>query len=430
MFSRVSSLKANDVEKMHDEPVRIAILLASPFTQDIFRRIGMPYLAETFDVTIIDCALWVRVGAAELSYQRYDYQQLVSVSGEVDFEEKIKRHRPKYAIDFIGKGNYTKRIQNILRRAGTKYVAHRIAPSPIPNRLMGSSSTSVAQSLAIFRRGYSWMRRAIRDENPLPPDVALLAGSKSYDYWTSSSSTILWTASFDYFTLKQIQRTRQMGHGIGRPHEGRFALFIDDCLSLSMDYQMTGKCRPIESEEYFRLLLQALGNIEHSLSIPVVIAAHPDGKEIPNYPSLFGNRPVYFDSTGELALDCEVTLTHYSTAVAYPVLLRKPIVLMNTSRLKYTYQGDAINNLSGLLKCPVLSMEKSASDCSRIMVNPIVPDCTAYENYEKSYITTVSNSDTNPLHPFVKFVTGLESTHSSAVGVSGAAPVRNGMSPR
>jgi hypothetical protein len=390
--------------RMNDQPIRIAILLGSPLTENIFARIGMPYLAETFEVTIIDCALWVRVGMAGLNYQKYHYQDLVTVRTESEFEAAIDSLRPMFAIDFVGKGSYTRRIQNVLKRANTKYVAPRLAPVPLPNRQLGASLASWAHALAIGRRVYYWVLRGIRNENPLPPDIALLAGSQANDYWTASSQTILWTDSFDYFTLKELQRIRQIGQGRPRIHDGRFVLFIDDCLSLSMDYQITGQPRPIEPDEYFKLLLQVLNNIERSLSLPVVIAAHPNGKEVHDYASLFGNRAVYFDATAELALDCELVLTHCSTAVAYPVLLRKPIVALNTARLRKTGTSDHIDHLGRLLNCPVLFMETSAENCDEILAASASVDQEAYEKYEKSYITTVASSDTNPFQQFVRSV--------------------------
>jgi hypothetical protein len=366
----------------------------------------MPYLSETFDVTVIDCTTWVRVGIANLKYEKYAYNNLITVMGESDFKAAIIKLQPIYAIDFIGKGNYTRTIQNVLRRAKIKYVAQRITPSPLPNRLQGSQFTSFANSVAIFRRVFHWLLRSISNKNPLPPDIALLAGSKAKDYWTSSSKTILWTGSTDYFTLKELKRTREMSGGKTNIQKGRYVLFIDDCLPLSMDYKITGRSRPIEPNEYFELLLRTFANIEKILSIPVIVAAHPSGKEIPNYASLFGGRTVYFNATAELALDCEIALTHYSTAVAYPVLLRKPIVILNAQSLGNTLQGNFIENMHRLLNCPVLFMESNFTCCEEIITKSTLVDEEAYDDYEKSYITNGCNSDTHPFQVFVKFTTG------------------------
>lgn len=388
------------------QPIRIAILLASPLTQDIFHRIGMPYLASTFDVAIIDCAHWVRVGMSGLTYNKFDYNNLVTVMGEADFKAAIDKLRPMYAIDFTGSGAHTRTIQNILRQAKTKYVAQRITPSPLPNVLPGSSFTSFTQAVSILRRGYRWMLRAISDKNPLPPDIALLAGSRSKDHWTSSSKVILWTGSTDYFTLKELKQSRSMDGHKTENHKGRYILFIDDCLSLSMDYKITGQSRPIEPDTYFDLLLQTFRNIEKCLSIPIIIAAHPSGKEITNYASLFGGRAVYFNATAELSLDCELALTHYSTAAAYPVLLRKPIIVLNAQSLQNTHPGKFIDNMHRILKCPVLFMDSDISCWENIMTRSRVVDDDAYDDYEKNYIMNGCSSDTNPFQEFVRFATG------------------------
>ena len=387
--------------------MRIAILLGSPLTEDVFRRIGMPYLSTAFDVTIIDCANWVRVAMNDLNYKRFGYSNFVTVMGEEDFKSAIDELRPMYAIDFTGSGPHIRPIQNILRRANTKYVVQRITPSPLPNSRPGSRPASFAQSISVIRRGFRWMLRAMANRNPLPPDIALVAGSRAIDHWTSSSKTILWTGSTDYFTLKDIQQARKSGDEQTVKQKGRYALFIDDCLSLSMDYEMTGQSRPIEPDAYFGLLLQTFSNVEKWLSIPIVIAAHPSGRDMPQYASLFGGRTVHFNATAELSLNCEIALTHFSTAVAFPVLLRKPIVILHAKTLRNTHQGQFIDNLHQLLKCPLLLMDSDQTACTNLMSGATAVDEAAYDEYEKSYIIKSSSADMNPFQPFVRFATGL-----------------------
>jgi hypothetical protein len=342
----------------------------------------------------------------KLTYKKYDYNNLITVMGETGFKAAIDKFKPMYAIDFTGSGPHIRTIQNILRRTKTKYVAQRLTPCPLPNIVPDLQFTSFNQSVVIFRRAFRWLLRAISNKNPLPPDIALLAGSRAKDYWTSSSKTILWTGSTNYFTLKELQRIRETDSTKINTPKSKFVLFIDDCLSLSMDYKITNHSRPIESDKYFDLLLQTFDNIERILSIPIVVAAHPSGKEIPNYASLFGGRSVYFDATAELSLDCEIALTHCSTAVAYPVLLRKPILILNAQNLQDTLYGNQIDIMHRLLKCPVLFMESDFSSCEKIITNATVVDKDAYDDYKRSYIINGNSSDTNPFQGFVRFATG------------------------
>jgi hypothetical protein len=366
----------------------------------------MPYLSTAFDVTIIDCANWVRVAMIDLIYKRLRYSKLVTVMGEADFKSVIAELRPMYAIDFTGSGPHIRPIQNILRRANAKYVVQRITPSPLPNGRPGTRPASFAQSISVIRRGFRWMLRAMTNRNPLPPDIALVAGSRAIDHWTSSSKTILWTGSTDYFTLKNMQQTRSRGDEQRVKQKERYALFIDDCLSLSMDYEMTGQSRPIEPDEYFGLLLQAFSNIEKRLSMPIVIAAHPSGRDMPQYASLFGGRTVHFNATAELSLDCEIAMTHFSTAVAFPVLLRKPIVILHAQTLRNTHQGRFIDNLHQLLRCPVLFMDAHEPGCENGIAQSVSVNEEAYDEYVKNYIINTTSSDTNPFQPFVRFATG------------------------
>lgn len=377
---------------------RLAILLGSPLTEDVFSLIGMPYLGRPFDVTIVDCVRWVRSGA-EVSFTRYPYEPLVTVEDGGAFDRALAQVAPAYAVDFISKGPYTRVMQDALRRAGVIYVAQRIAPSPLP---AARPMASLARGLTLARRVWGWTRRALADANPRSPDVALLAGSDANDYWTAAAGTVLWTSAPDYFRLRDVQRSRA-DNGGSPTHPKPYALFIDDCLALSLDYAITGRPRPIEPDAYFARLRATFDRIEASFSIPIAIAAHPNGRDIPDYASRFGSRAVYFGATASLSIDCVVALTHYSTAVSYPVLLRKPIVILNARALRGTYSGDAADTLAALLRCPVLSMD--GTDAA-----PAIPqvDEEAYAAYETRYITTRRSDDCHPFEPFVRFAMGCE----------------------
>lgn len=384
----------------------LAILLASPLTADVFDRIGLPYLSESLDVTILNCGNWVRIGMGDVSFQAHPYEESETASDPEEFAAIIERLKPRYALDFISKGPYTRVIQDILRKHGTEYVAQRIAPSPLPPLRADSPRGAIAHSVALARRGCGWLVRQVNNANPFPPDIAVLAGTEAGDYWTSASRKVVWTGSIDYFRLKAEEQARVAGLPGHRFHDGPFALFIDDCLSLSLDYAITGQPRPIEPDEYFPLLRQTFHHVEAALSLPVVIAGHPNGREVSDYRALFGDRPVHFEATASLAVDCAIAFTHYSTAVAYPVLLRKPIVFLNSVKLTHQYPGHAVDNMAKLLSRPVLMMEAGCDACRRVLAIASTVDDGAYQRYERRYIVTERSSDTHHFESFVRLATG------------------------
>lgn len=383
---------------------RVAILLGSPFTEDIYDRIGVPCLSETFDVDVIDCTRWVRSGTTPVAFQRHAYPHFFSTADLGGLAELLAVQRPAYAIDFIGKGPFTRAIQRALRQLGIRHVAQRISPVPLPHQLDGLAAIRLASIGAFARRGAHGLVRMLRNQHAHPPDVALLAGEESMDHWTSAARTILWTASPDYFTLRALQRVRNGTSRRFKVAREPFALFIDDCLALSPDYALTGHAPPIRAATYFSMLTRSLNDLEDRLGLPIVIAAHPNGKEIPKYAELFGGRAVHFGATAELALECTVAVTHYSTAVSYPVLLRKPIIVLNAQCLRHTRQGHYIATVAKLLNARVVFMDAESPAVWDLGLLSRV-DEDAYAAYERRYITTDRSDDESPFDVFTRFAT-------------------------
>ena len=88
----------------------VAILLGAPFTSQNYERTGIPYLKENFEVVVLDCNPWLRVGYSSLSFTKHDYAQIITIASADDFEEATRQLKPASAIDFIGYGSSTRFI--------------------------------------------------------------------------------------------------------------------------------------------------------------------------------------------------------------------------------------------------------------------------------------------------------------------------------
>jgi hypothetical protein len=255
-----------------------------------------------------------------------------------------------------------------------------------------------------------YLLRRVKGNNPYPPDVALIAGRKSENPWLLSAKTVIRTATPGFFELKQARPDNESEALLRLPERG-YLLFIDDCLALSFDFAL-GDFKPIVSpDRYYQVLNAFFDQVEQATGLPVVVAAHPNGKEYPAYNKLFGGRALFYDRTAILSYGCACAFTHFSSAINYPVLLRKPIAILTFDELRAAPQGEVSELLSSLLQRPLLDMSLPPSEkqelLAEIMESPIE---AAYANYERSYIVDMASPGDNP---FDNLVNHLKSTRSN-----------------
>lgn len=386
----------------------LAITVASPLTQNIYDRIGANVLAQDFDVVIFDCLEWIRRYDKEPVYDAVEGKHIRKIDSDSAFTEAFRQTNPSFVLDFTGRGAFTHRIQDACRQFGALYITHLLTPFPNPISRKTVWRSLASEPLATLRKLIRYVLRRVRQKQPLPPDIALLAGSESDNDWTGAAKTKIFTASPDYFALRQIQEDLSRGRGAmpGVP-ENDYILFIDDCLALSFDFVL-GSYKPIVgADRYFPALRDFFRDIENFFMMPVVVAAHPNGKEFGDYTTLFGNRTVLFDATAALSVKCRFAMTHFSSAIGFPVLLRKQILLLNLKELKGRPQGLALDYLAQQLGCPQVEMQQSPDVNKLRHVRDTPVNEPRYRAYVEKYISNVATQDTNSFQSLVRHLNSL-----------------------
>ena len=375
----------------------LAIIVASPLTQNIYDRIGVDVFSPFFKVVIIDCLDWVRHGGQTLIYKGIEYQSIHKAGDESKFRQVFECESPSFVLDFIGRGQHTRRIQDICREYNAIYIMQLLTPAPNPisqSSLLQSFRMHPVETLA---KAVRYLMRKVFEPKLRPPDIALLAGTASNSGWTDQAAKRFHTATPDYFDLLRVKK--QAGES-KLPPDGLpawdYILFIDDCLAMSFDFVL-GVYRPIfEATEYFAMINEVFSRLEKYFMLPIVVAAHPNGKEFPGYQQLFGSRTVLFDATGRLTLNCSFAVTHYSSAISYAVLLRKKILLLNSKKIKKMHQGMVIDYILMQLQCGQVEMDGDSDASALRKFAKMAVSESSYRTYEKKYIKDVEMPGRHP----------------------------------
>jgi hypothetical protein len=384
------------------------ILVASPLTENIYRRIGAEELAIYFNIVVADCLGWLVRSDRHPQYIEMKSTSICKVGSQKAFTTLIRDVVPDFVLDFVGRGQYTRLFQAQCSKFNARYITHHLVPVPT-----GVSTTSPWSSLffspvQFALKAFGYLGRRMANLHPDTPDVSLLAGRKSENPWVLSARKIIHTATPTYFEL-QKNRIKWSANSSDRCEmpTGEYILFIDDCLALSFDFQLGHFAQIIETKSYFELLNGFFDQLEHMTGLPVVIAGHPNGLEYPGYAAFFNGRSFYNGRTALLSCGCVCALTHYSSAINFPVILRKPLALLTFDLLKTAPQGRVLEAIASALHRPILNLSQKFEESSTLKGLLVPAKEAAYASFEADYIVNTSEPGSNPFENLAVYLSSL-----------------------
>lgn len=365
-------------------------------------------MSNTFRVVIIDCLNWIRGKNHQLSFQKVNYQSLYEVNCENDFLEVVNTIRPQFLLDYIGRGPSTRVMQSACLKSGALYMMQLLTPAPHPVSKSNLGYSLRQHPIETFAKAVRYLARKIGSPALLPPDVALLAGDASNSDWSNAAVVRIYTATPDFFELARIRELNQESgiESYALVKDG-YILFVDDCLAMSFDYSLGNYPHIFETHEYFALLNRFFDGLEKYFELPVIVAAHPNGREYPEYSGLFGHRRVLFGVTAELTCGCRFVTSHFSSALSFAVMLRKKILLLSGAKLRNSTPGMMIDYISAQLKCPQLDMDQEVSNVALAKFENSKVDELSYRMYEKKYITNTDSPGQHPYEYLMKYLSNL-----------------------
>jgi hypothetical protein len=164
-------------------------------------------------------------------------------------------------------------------------------------------------------------------------------------------------------------------------------VFLDQMLATHSDFGKNVSFSPVTAAKYIPSLNRFFAIIEQKLGLKIIIAASPRS----NYedtPGIFGNRTIIKDNTLELVANSSLVLMHSSTAVSFPVLFDKPIMLLKTAEMVnapgYT---NFLNNMARSLELEPVMIDDDAQ-LAKIDWENYQRWPRHYDNYKYKYVMT------------------------------------------
>lgn len=177
----------------------------------------------------------------------------------------------------------------------------------------------------------------------------------------------------------------QKGSLTASPAE-RTCVYLDDNLLHDTDNDIVAY-RSLNAQRYLRDLTAFFDHLERAFDVRVVIAASPKARYAAG---AFGGRRIVYNETQAVVRDCIFVVEHYSSAISYAVLYRKPAVFMYTREMEPLPYFTIIRALAHALKSPLCRIDDS--EAVRMLTIPTVND-SAYDTYTYAYLSNPESKD-------------------------------------
>jgi len=322
-----------------------------------------------------------------------DYPHRIKITSKDEFYGFFKEHPDCLVIDFIQASPGTLFIYKFFRQQNICYATFCSGGIPLPKKgedkraqlvrvikaLSGLGGQSLKDSwgkLCYFMP--SWLSQiqhpsfllssAYQCRQALPKPTAL--------------TQTIWTHTLDYDIY--LQQKDQP------PLVGKYAVLIDEYLPYHPDFSLKGNLNVhLNPSKYYQGMNVFLNWFEKTYQMPVKIAAHPSS-QYDQRPECFPGREISKGKTAELVKGAQCVFTHYSTAINFAVLYRKPIVFLTSDEINESPIKEMIDCFAGAFHQGLLNIDEPESYQVNCQLN--VND-QYYQEYKIDYIKTPDSPD-------------------------------------
>lgn len=370
----------------------IVLMVNRQFSERDYDRYGVRELSNYFNVWVYDyshkkISSWLKSNSKQKddSENKKKFEQHVFIRDMGALARHLNKIPMAYYIDLLVGVNLTNLlIRKMLNKHNAQRVKLFIGELPSCEKSHGAMAKL---KRAIMRGGllnklvtYIIANYVIIYFEP-KIDLAVFSGEVCLKRYQFLPQNIIWAHSIDYqIYLDSLE-------SVDTAEDGRsYAIFLDQNGPAHPDYAYHGNKPPVTKDCYYPAMNDFFDKFEKITGIEVIVAGHPRSSlaEANNWPG----KQFVLRKTPELVKDAKIVFAHYSTAISFPVLYRKPIIQLTTNEYLSSYRKDRFKAFANRLKLPVLNVDSYDSSELLKFQNLEVrkEQLEMYEKYELDYL--------------------------------------------
>lgn len=378
--------------------IKLNIIIETPLLIKDYKRFGISYLSKNFKIVIIDISYLTKKKIHhKLRHNEYisnnkDNFKINSIKSIGRLLEFMKKNKNELCIDYLSDIpiNQILRYGFFLFKFKLIKTSHGMHPTKLPNYKNYKFFLSKILSLS------SW--------------INFLSNKIQFNYWyiyiiscnkaekIRKSKYIIYSHTFDYDTFLEFKKIKSTVY-LNSTNDKKRAVFIDQNLADNPDFLITNN-KTVKRDSYYNAIKLFFEKLDHK-KWDFQIALHPKN-EIKNIQKYFFNYKLISDNTINVINNSDVIFCHYSTALNFAYLFKKPIIVIYTNEMKdKVYFYRSISALCDYHKITPLNITNFKSN--DIEINDY-SNTSKYDRYINDYIKHPKSSNDNMWEQFTKFI--------------------------
>jgi hypothetical protein len=366
---------------------KISIVLAIDRSFELrdFDRYGVVTLSKFFNVHILDFSYIVNPKLHERNQnvliEKFSYDQCSAIKEFKSLYNFLEQDHISFYIDLMGTSFSCNKIRRIISVHKVERIKLFLGELPQLNssESIKSRLKKVAKRGRFFYRIFEYSIKKIVLQKLEPKiDISVYSGSVCSERYDNQNN-IIWTHAFDYQAYLNLLRSQSEFK-----NEKRFAVFLDQNAPSHPDYHFHKNKPPVSEKSYYQSMNYFFDNFEKITGVEIIIASHPRLSTIKSK-NQWGSRRSIIGETPLLVKESNLVFAHYSTAISFAVLMRKPILQLLTNDYIGSYRYDrfiAFGNALNLIQLNVDNFDKN-----NIAKQDFFSfDKDLYKNYEEQYL--------------------------------------------
>ena len=180
----------------------------------------------------------------------------------------------------------------------------------------------------------------------------------------------------EYLTLKNKDK---INYELSTIYKSKYVVYLDEDVPNHKDPFYHGYKRSLcDSEIFFNEVNNFLEYIENKFNTQVIIAGYPKSNYENNNPF---NRKIIYNNTLDLIKNSYFVLQHNSTAINYSIMLKKPVIFLNSENYLLHFK-ISIDHLANELGKQSIYLSSKKNPTIDLGVNEKI-----YKNYFENFIT-------------------------------------------
>ena len=393
----------------------MAFLVKFKFTETEFTNLNLINLCKIFDVKFIDISRIFKkkiiILQSKIKIKKIFYHNIITIS---DLKKKLLK--VDYVFDFQQSINNNKIILNFFNKVKPKeFKVLCQTGGSLPNffnhnniqkifflfsfifnvfkyRLFFKAIKNLKHYLKIFF--LSLNKKKFSNYNFFY-DYLLVANDvadKNADYYFNYSKKIY--GHYKDYELHLLKINNEQ-------YQNNYAVFIDEAIFNHPDnFEPLGGNRLNTKKNiylYFRDLNNFFDNFEKYTSTKIIIAAHPRSLDFDyenqdfDYENYLNGRKVIKHKTYELIKKSKLVFAHYSTSVSHAVMLKKPLIFLNSSLMFDIGYFTKILSYSIETGCKMIDIKNNNINYNNLFNQ----DLSLYKNYVNKFLKSSKSRNKN-----------------------------------